>query len=78
MYEHHKEPVLPRQQFLRRAARHGGVSTLTSDAAKLFASCYALYSGIVFVTATGVLLAPFLHRVLRRMRVTDQALVENL
>ena len=28
MYEHHKEPVLPRQQFLRRAARHGGVSVL--------------------------------------------------
>jgi hypothetical protein len=26
----------------------------------------------------GVFFAPFLHRVLRRMRVTDEALVENL
>jgi len=53
----------------------GPVSTLTSDAAKLFASCYALYSGIVFVTATGVLLAPFLHRVLHRMHASDQEAV---
>ena len=29
MYEHHKEPVLPRRQFLRRAARHGAVSEAT-------------------------------------------------
>jgi len=26
MYEHHKEPVLPRGQFLRRVTLHGGVS----------------------------------------------------
>jgi len=25
MYEHHKEPLSPREQFLRRATRHGGV-----------------------------------------------------
>ena len=24
MYEHHKEPLLPRRQFLRRVIRHGG------------------------------------------------------
>ena len=112
MYEHHKEPVLPREQFLRRVTRHGGVSalimllslgigsagyhvfdglpwidsllnasmiltgmgpvdTLTTDAAKLFASLYALYSGIVFLAATGVLVAPFLHRVLHRMHATS-------
>ena len=49
----------------------GPVSTLTTDAAKLFASFYALYSGIVFLAATGVIFAPFLHRVLHRMHVTD-------
>jgi hypothetical protein len=112
MYEHHKEPVLPREQFLRRVSRHGGASALiillslgigtagyhvfgglawvdallnasmiltgmgpvnmlTSDAAKLFASFYALYSGIVFLAATGVFFAPFLHRVLHRMHAAE-------
>jgi hypothetical protein len=49
----------------------GPVSSLTTDAAKLFASFYALYSGIVFVAAAGVFFAPFLHRVLHRMHVED-------
>jgi hypothetical protein len=47
------------------------VRALTTDAAKLFASFYALYSGIVFLAATGVFVAPFLHRVLHRMHATD-------
>jgi hypothetical protein len=49
----------------------GPVSALPTDAAKLFASFYALYSGIVFLAATSVFLAPFLHRVLHRMHITD-------
>jgi hypothetical protein len=49
----------------------GPVNTLSTDAAKLFASLYALYSGIVFLAATGVLVAPFLHRVLHRMHAAS-------
>jgi hypothetical protein len=49
----------------------GPVSALSTDAAKLFASFYALYSGIVFLAATGVFVAPFLHRVMHRMHAAD-------
>lgn len=42
----------------------GPVNELHTTAGKLFASAYALFSGIVFVTTTGILLAPFLHRFL--------------
>jgi hypothetical protein len=40
----------------------GPVDPLTSDAAKLFASFYALYAGMVFVVAAGILVGPTLHR----------------
>ena len=40
----------------------GPVSPLQHNSAKIFAGCYALYSGIAFITTSGVLLAPFLHR----------------
>src|ERR1700686_3502780 len=40
----------------------GPVDTLKSDGAKIFASFYALFSGLVFVGLLGVLLAPFFHR----------------
>ena len=47
----------------------GPVDTMESDAAKIFASLYALYSGIVFLVSVGVLAAPFLHRVMHRLHV---------
>ena len=40
----------------------GPVDPLSSDAAKLFASFYSLYSGIVFLAIVAVMLAPALHR----------------
>jgi hypothetical protein len=45
----------------------GPVNVLASDGAKLFASFYALYSGIVFLAATGVFLTPLVHRVLHKL-----------
>ena len=44
----------------------GPVDNLPSDAAKLFASVYALYSGLVFLVVAGLLLAPIFHRILHR------------
>ena len=41
----------------------GPVDHLSSDAAKVFASCYALFSGIVFITSISIVGAPVLHRV---------------
>jgi hypothetical protein len=108
LYERRSEPVLEFDAFLRRMARHGGLSAaliavslgvgtlgyrvlgrldwvdafmnasmiltgmgpvnpMPTVAAKLFASLYALYSGIVFLVAVGLLGAPIIHRVLHRL-----------
>ncbi len=47
----------------------GPVSELRSDAAKLFASGYALFSGVVFITSVGVAGAPLLHRFLHQFHL---------
>jgi hypothetical protein len=52
----------------------GPVNTLDSDAAKLFASAYALFSGVVFITATGILLSPIFHQVLHRFHLEQRDL----
>jgi hypothetical protein len=52
----------------------GPVNSLSSDAAKLFASAYALFSGVVFITATGILLTPVFHRVLHRFHLEERDL----
>lgn len=52
----------------------GPVGTLTTSAAKLFASVYALFSGLVFVTASGIILSPMLHRVLHQFHADDRDL----
>lgn len=36
---------------------------------EIFAGCYALYSGVVFLAASGLVLTPLLHRLLHRMHV---------
>jgi hypothetical protein len=52
----------------------GPVSSLTTDAAKLFASAYALFSGLIFITATGIFIAPIFHLVLHRFHVEGRNL----
>src|SRR5436305_14895240 len=47
----------------------GPVDPLRTVTAKLFASCYALFSGIVFITTAGVILAPVVHRVLHKFHL---------
>lgn len=42
----------------------GPVNQLHTTAGKLFASVYALFSGLVVIAVMGVLLAPFAHRLL--------------
>ena len=50
----------------------GPVDSLQSDGAKVFASAYALFSGVVFVTSTGILLSPVFHRVLYLFHIEDK------
>ena len=52
----------------------GPVNPLPSDAAKVFASGYALFSGVVFISATGILLSPVFHRVLHRFHIEERDL----
>lgn len=60
------------ESFLNASMILGGmgpVDTLHSRAGKLFAGIYALYSGLVLVGMAGLLLAPFVHRLLHRFHL---------
>ncbi len=110
MFEHHRQPLLPRPAFMQRVARSaaialgivagsiflgmagyhffeglswldafvnasmllggmGPVNELHTTAGKLFAGFYALYSGLVFLLAAGVLFAPVVHRIMHRFHL---------
>ena len=110
MYEHHKEALLPRREFIRRLgwsaaaglglilfslsigvlgyhvlgglpwidafldaamilSGMGPISPLHSDAAKLFAGCYAIYCGIALIATTGIIFTPVIHRGLHRFHL---------
>jgi hypothetical protein len=47
----------------------GPVSPLTTTGAKLFASAYALFSGVIFIASAGVAVGPVAHRFLHRFHV---------
>jgi len=47
----------------------GPVDPLQTNAGKIFASFYALYSGIILLASVGVLAAPIFHRVLHRFHL---------
>lgn len=47
---------------------------LSTNGAKLFASLYALFSGLAFVGIVSVLLAPFVHRLLHRIHAEEREL----
>jgi len=112
MFEHHKQPLISRRDFIRRMVKFaagafllvavswligilgyrileglpwidstlnaamilggmGPVNELHTNAGKLFASFYALFSGIVFLLAVGVLLAPIIHRFLHKFHLQN-------
>lgn len=54
----------------------GPVDPLSNPSAKLFASFYALFSGLAFIAVASVLVAPFAHRILHRFHL-DQEVGEN-
>jgi hypothetical protein len=51
----------------------GPVDPMKTDAAKLFASLYAIFSGSVFLTAIAFVLAPVFHRLLHHFHLDDEA-----
>lgn len=49
----------------------GPINQLTSTAAKVFASMYALFSGLFFIGIMGIVLAPVAHRMLHKFHVDE-------
>jgi hypothetical protein len=50
----------------------GPVDRMESAAGKLFATVYALFSGVAFLSIVGVLLAPVLHRFIHRFHLETE------
>lgn len=52
----------------------GPVDPVKSFGGKLFASLYALFSGIIFLVAVGVIIAPVFHRLIHKFHLSDDNL----
>lgn len=47
----------------------GEISALDNDAAKIFAGCYALFSGVTFLSSMAIFLSPIVHRLIHRLHI---------
>ena len=50
----------------------GPVNQLPTDTAKIFASLYALFSGLILIALMGIILAPVAHRVMHKFHVDEK------
>jgi len=50
----------------------GPVNPLQTAGGKIFASCYALFSGVVFLVVVGIMMAPVGHRLLHRLHLESE------
>jgi hypothetical protein len=50
----------------------GPVNQLSGDSVKIFASMYALFSGLIFIAVMGVVLSPIVHRFLHKFHVDEE------
>src|SRR5258707_655296 len=65
----HSERLSWLDAFLNASMLLGGMGPVESpqtDGGKLFAGLYALYSGLVFLVAVGIVLAPVVHRLMHQ------------
>ena len=71
-YEH----MAWRDAFVNSAMLMSGMGPMKqdlSDSGKLFAGIYALYAGLVVIAVTGLLLAPGIHHVMKRVHWEDHS-----
>lgn len=52
----------------------GPVAPLMTDHGKMFAIFYSLFSGVVFLSVTGLIFAPLAHRMLHYFHIEDDNL----
>ena len=67
-YEHFEE-LAWRDAFLNAAMLMGGMGPVDAprtNGGKVFAGFYALYAGLVFLAAAGLVFAPIMHRLLHK------------
>ena len=50
----------------------GPVDPIASHAGKLFASAYALFSGLLFIGAASLALTPFVHRIMHKLHIEEE------
>ena len=50
----------------------GPVATLQTVTGKLFAGCYAIFSGIMLILILGIIFAPIVHRALHKFHLEDE------
>ncbi|HTR80092.1 MAG TPA: hypothetical protein VMM58_00590 [Bacteroidota bacterium] len=50
----------------------GPVNEIHTNAGKMFASFYALFSGMLFLVVAGIIIAPLVHRLLHWMRLEKE------
>jgi hypothetical protein len=51
----------------------GPLGDLHTDGGKIFAGCYALFSGVVFLSTIGVFLAPIVHRLFHKFHMAEES-----
>jgi len=62
--------------FLNAAMLLGGMGPVDSPhsrGGKLFAGCYALYAGLVFIGTAALIFAPLIHRLMHRFHWDESA-----
>ena len=62
--------------FLNAAMLLGGMGPVNPPqtvGGKVFAGCYALYAGLVFIVTAAMMFSPFLHRLLHHFHWDDKA-----
>lgn len=50
----------------------GPVNEINNVLGKLFASFYALFSGIIFLVVAGIMVAPIVHRILHKLHLVSK------
>jgi len=69
------EGMTPVDSFVNAAMLLSGMGPLDppkTHAGKIFAGLYALYSGLILILATGLILSPVFHRVLHRFHLEQE------
>ena len=49
----------------------GPIDAMPTHGAKIFAGCYALFSGVIFLSTVAVMFSPLIHRFLHLMHIDE-------